>query len=173
MQHFLRVKGGGSTWHHAGQQAYLQEEAARQAQHGTAASSSQAPPEPKAPPSRPAPSTPASDPRASATRLPQAVPAPPPKLMDAPHRSTLPPKEPDQAPPTMEDLCAEKDFFDWIVAIADLQALTAKEVTGVLQPSEFATIWNTRLQALKKLPRLLLGLQTLHKTKKAVISVGV
>ena len=117
MQHFLRVKGGGSTWHHAGQQAYLQEEAARQAQHGTAASSSQAPPEPKAPPSRPAPSTPApaSDPRASSTRLPQAVPAPPPKLMDAPHRSTLPPKEPDQAPPTMEDLCAEKDFFDWIV----------------------------------------------------------
>ena len=65
--------------------------------------------------------------------------------MDAPHRSTLPPKEPDQAPPTMEDLCAEKDFFDWIVAIADLQALTAKEVTGVLQPSEFAAIWNTRL----------------------------
>ena len=44
MQHFLRVKGGGSTWHHAGQQAYLQEEAARQAQHGTAASSSQATP---------------------------------------------------------------------------------------------------------------------------------
>ena len=43
MQHFLRVKGGGSTWHHAGQQAYLQEEAARQAQHGAAASSSQAP----------------------------------------------------------------------------------------------------------------------------------
>ena len=100
------------------------------------------------------------------TRLPQAVPAPPPKLMDAPHRSTLPPKEPDQAPPTMEDLCAEKDFFDWIVAIADLQALTAKEVTGVLQPSEFATIWNTRLQALKKLPRLLLGLQTLAQNKE-------
>ena len=86
--------------------------------------------------------------------------------MDAPHRSTLPPKEPDQAPPTMEDLCAEKDFFDWIVAIADLQALTAKEVTGVLQPSEFATIWNTRLQALKKLPRLLLGLQTLAQNKE-------
>eukprot|EP00439_Symbiodinium_sp_Y106_P003920 s14173_g1.t1 len=66
----------------------------------------------------------------------------------------------------MEDLCAEKDFFDWIVAIADLQALTVKEVTGVLQPSEFATIWNTRLQALKKLPRLLLGLQTLAQDKE-------
>eukprot|EP00439_Symbiodinium_sp_Y106_P043387 s1741_g5.t1 len=66
----------------------------------------------------------------------------------------------------MEDLCAEKDFFDWTVAIADLQALTAKEVTGVLQPSEFAAIWNTRLQALRKLPRLLLGMQTLAQHRE-------
>ncbi|CAE7578309.1 unnamed protein product [Symbiodinium sp. CCMP2592] len=60
-----------------------------------------------------------------------------------------------------------KDFYDWVVAVADLQSLTAPEVVGVLQPQEFTAIWNARLQVLTKLPTVLAGLSRVYQKPEA------
>ncbi|CAE7412161.1 unnamed protein product [Symbiodinium sp. CCMP2592] len=93
--------------------------------------------------------------------------APRPAILDAPHRHEAPPQEPEDTPPTMEKLCGEKDLCDWVVAVADLQSLTAPEVVGVLQPQEFTAIWNARLQVLTKLPTVLAGLSRVYQKPEA------
>ncbi|CAE7342670.1 unnamed protein product [Symbiodinium sp. CCMP2592] len=101
--------------------------------------------------------------RPSEPASPPPYAAPRPAILDAPHRHEAPPPEPDDTPPTMEELCGEKDFYDWVVAVADLQSLTAPEVVGVLQPQEFTAIWNARLQVLAKPPTVLAGLSTVYQ----------
>ncbi|CAE7501615.1 unnamed protein product [Symbiodinium sp. CCMP2592] len=136
LMHFMKTRGGGATWHHAGQEAYNR---AADQRSGSAASSSSIPGGQR-------PNEPASPP-------PNAAPRP--AILDAPHRPEAPPPEPEESTPTMEEL--------WVVAVADLQSLTAPEVVGVLQPQEFTAIWNARLQALAKLPRVLSGLRTVYQ----------
>ncbi|CAE7738738.1 unnamed protein product [Symbiodinium sp. CCMP2592] len=140
----------GATWHHAGEEAYARATTGRSGQAAAAASSSdtgnQRPNEPASPP---------------------PYVAPRPAILDAPHRHEAPPQEPETTPPTMEELCAEKDFYDWVVAVADLQSLTAPEVVGVLQPQEFTAIWNARLQVLTKLPTVLAGLSRVYQKPEA------
>ncbi|CAE7363243.1 unnamed protein product [Symbiodinium sp. CCMP2592] len=150
LPHFLRTRGSGATWHHAGEEAYARATTGRSGQAAAAASSSdtgnQRPNEPASPP---------------------PYVAPRPAILDAPHRHEAPPQEPENTPPTMEELCAEKDFYDWVVAVADLQSLTAPEVVGVLQPQEFTAIWNARLQVLTKLPTVLAGLSRVYQKPEA------
>ncbi|CAE7466701.1 unnamed protein product [Symbiodinium sp. CCMP2592] len=150
LPHFLRTRGSGATWHHAGEEAYARATTGRSGQAAAAASSSdtgnQQPNEPASPP---------------------PYVAPRPAILDAPHRHEAPPQEPENTPPTMEELCAEKDFYDWVVAVADLQSLTAPEVVGVLQPQEFTAIWNARLQVLTKLPTVLAGLSRVYQKPEA------
>ncbi|CAE7449133.1 unnamed protein product [Symbiodinium sp. CCMP2592] len=150
LPHFLRTRGSGATWHHAGEEAYARAATRRSGPTAAAASSSdsgnQRPNEPASPP---------------------PYVAPRPAILDAPHRHEAPPQEPEDTPPTMEELCGEKDFYDWVVAVADLQSLTAPEVVGVLQPQEFTAIWNARLQVLTKLPTVLAGLSRVYQKPEA------